>query len=118
MFLLYPQNIIVLSIITFLLVADAYLCLNVSNISNKYFKMHLWILSLNKKVAKNEDKFRKESGYGSIRFAITITILIVILFFVNYHKLNYKVLYLAVILQIIVIFYNQKKLSEIIKIKP
>ncbi len=118
MFLSYFQSIIILSLIAFLLVADAYFCLNISNISNKYFKMHLWILSLNKKVAKNEDKFRKELGYGSIRIAITIIILIVILFFVNFLKLNYKIIYLTIILQIIVVFYNQKKLSKIIKIKP
>ncbi len=112
MFLSHFQSIVLLSIIAFLLVVDAYFCLNVSNVSNKYFKMHLWILSLNKKVAINEDKFRKESGYGSIRFATTIMILIVMIFFVNFLKLNYKMLYLGIILQIIVIFYNQKKLSD------
>jgi len=115
MFLSFNQSIILLSIIAFLLFVDAYFCLNVSIISNKYFKIHLWVLSLNKKVAKNEEEFRKQTGYGSIRFSITILLLIAILFFVKYYGLNHKILYFAVALQIIVIFYNQKKMSEIIK---
>jgi len=115
MFLSLSQSIILLSIIALLLSFDVYFCLNTNNISNKYFKLNIWILSLNKKTAKDENEFRKQTGYGSIRFLITIILLITVMFFVNCWGLNYKMLYLVIALQVLVIFYNQKKINEMVE---